>query len=259
MPEIALSDVAFAFAKEDVLTGIDFEVNRGDFVTLLGGSGCGKSTLLRLVAGLLQPSSGSIEFDPTNLTQQHLTQRQQSSDVGFVFQKPTLCPWLTVEQNVALPLALKGVSPNERKQICDEAIKLVGLRRTSDASKYPHQLSGGMQMRVSLARAFVTKPRLMLMDEPFSALDEVLRQQLAETCLDLWKRESWTTVFVTHNVAEAVFLSQRIYILARRPATIVDSIEVSFPDRGRELRTSDEFTRMVANVSQRLRNAVEGN
>jgi len=133
----------------------------------------------------------------------------------------------------------------------------VGLQRSADALKYPHQLSGGMQMRVSLARALVAKPRLMLMDEPFSALDEVLRQQLAETCLELWERESWTTVFVTHNVSEAVFLSQRIHILAGKPARIVDTVDVPFGERSRELRATDDFARLVASVSQRLRHAVE--
>lgn len=243
MPEIALSDVAFAFANEDVLSGIRFDVNRGDFVTLLGGSGCGKSTLLRLIAGLIKPTNGTITFG--------------GAEVGFVFQKPTLCPWLNVQQNVELPLALKHASQKDRSNIVGEAIELVGLHVGNDALKYPHQLSGGMQMRVSLARALVAKPRLMLMDEPFSALDEVLRQQLAETCLELWKRESWTTVFVTHNVSEAVFLSQRIHILAGQPATIVDTVEIPFVERNRELRATDDFTRLVSNVSQRLRNAVE--
>lgn len=242
VPEIELSDVEVGFGRESVLRDICFTANTGDFVALLGASGCGKSTLLRLIAGLLNPTSGTL--------------KRSETDVGFVFQKPTLCPWLTVTQNVQMPLALGRVALDERARIASEAIRLVGLQAT-DAEKYPYQLSGGMQMRVSIARAFVTKPRIMLMDEPFSALDEVLRQQLAETSLELWQRESWTTVFVTHNVAEAVFLSQRIHILAGKPATIVDTIEIPFANRDGELRTSAEYIQLVTEVSLRLRRAVE--
>ena len=156
-----------------MLQDVSFEVDEGDFVTLLGASGCGKSTLLRLVAGLLTPTHGEIEVGTSK-------DAASRSEVGFVFQKPTLCPWLNVLQNVGLPLALRKHVTQQRRTVCDEAIDLVGLH-PRDAAKYPSQLSGGMQMRASLARAFVTTPQLMLMDEPFSALDEVLRQQLAET------------------------------------------------------------------------------
>ncbi len=241
MPEIELSDVEFGFGRETVLRDIDLSAESGDFVALLGASGCGKSTLLRLIAGLLKPTGGSVS---------------RHGDVGFVFQKPTLCPWLTVAKNVQMPLALQRVDRGEQQRVASEAIQLVGLQ-PDDAGKYPYQLSGGMQMRVSIARAFVTKPRIMLMDEPFSALDEVLRQQLAETSLALWQRESWTSVFVTHNVAEAVFLCQRIHILAGRPATIVDTIECSFANRDGNLRTSPEYVQLVTEVSLRLRRAVE--
>lgn len=242
VPELELNRVQFSFAEESVIEDLSLRIEDGSFVSFLGASGCGKSTLLRLIAGLAQPTCGSI--------------RTSSSDASFVFQKPTLCPWLTVQQNVELPSKLKRISKQVRQQKAAEAIQFVGLS-DRDKNKLPNQLSGGMQMRVSLARAIVTKPSLMLMDEPFSALDEILRQQLTETCLELWRRESWTTVFVTHNVAEAVFLSQRIYILAGKPATIVDTIEVPFVDRDRGLRTSVEFQQLVSDVSKRLRVAVE--
>lgn len=251
MPRLVIQGINFSFRQDSVLRDVNFRVEHGEFVALLGASGCGKSTLLRLLAGLLQPTRGSISnaADQANAD-------GTGSTASFVFQKPTLCPWLTVLQNVELPLRLRGVARAERLQVCHDAIRLVGLSE-QDCRKMPRQLSGGMRMRVSLARAFVTKPQLMLMDEPFSALDEVLRQQLTETCLDLWQRESWTTVFVTHNVAEAVFLSQRIHILAGKPATIVDTIEIPFLERDRKLRTSAEFIRLVAEVSERLRQAVE--
>lgn len=260
VPEIGVNEVTFAFERETVLRQVSFDVKRGDFVALLGASGCGKSTLLRLMAGLLQPTSGQIcvaaDTAKSGRPKSSNSRRDSNVEVGFVFQKPTLCPWLTVAQNIELPLSLRGTPTAERRQVARAAVTSVGLA-PSDADKYPYQLSGGMKMRVSIARAFVAKPQLMLMDEPFSALDEVLRQQLAETCLDLWESESWTTVFVTHNVAEAVFLCGTIHILAGKPATIVDSIDIPFVERDASLRTSSEFVTLVSDVSQRLRVAVE--
>lgn len=260
MPQIGVRDVAFSFGQENVLEDVSFTAKRGDFVALLGASGCGKSTLLRLIAGLLEPTSGRITISNEGQIPQDSegskTSSQSKPEVGFVFQKPTLCPWLTVAQNIALPLGLRGVSQAEQTRVASTAVESVGLQR-SDAEKFPYQLSGGMQMRVSIARAFVTKPQLMMMDEPFSALDEVLRQQLAETCLQLWRQESWTTVFVTHNVAEAVFLCRTVHILAGKPATIVDSIKVPFDHRDVSLRTSPAYLTLVSEVSQRLRDAVE--
>lgn len=254
MPLLELDRVRFSFGEERVIEDVSLRIERGGFVSILGASGCGKSTLLRIMAGLAQPTDGEIRFVPDwELTN---GAGDVSTNASFVFQKPTLCPWLTVQQNIELPNRLQQISKQVRTKNALEAIRLVGLSEL-DKNKLPNQLSGGMQMRVSLARAIVTKPSLILMDEPFSALDEVLRQQLTETCLELWRRESWTTVFVTHNVAESVFLSQRIHILAGKPATIVDTIDVPFVDRTRELRASAEFQKLVANVSQRLRVAVE--
>ena len=247
MPKIVTNDLRLAFGGEQVLRGLNAVVERGEFVSILGTSGCGKSTFLRILAGLLQPTSGTVMFDGES---------RHPGQTSFVFQKPTLCPWLSLRRNVELPLKLSHTSASSRTTAVEKAIELVGLDK-SDRSKLPRQLSGGMQMRASLARAFVTKPSLMLMDEPFSSLDEVMRQQLTETSLRLWQLGNWTTVFVTHNVAEAVFVSQRIYILAGKPATFVECIDVPFRERNEDLRTSPEFIEFVADVSQRFRTAVE--
>ena len=244
MPQLSCKDLSFSFGADLVLADVNLQCERGGFVSVLGASGCGKSTLLRLIAGLLQPAAGAVLVEPSAAT------------ASFVFQQPTLCPWLSVSKNVRLPLELRGISRDEAGHRADEAIQLVDLR-PEDGRKLPRQLSGGMQMRASLARALVTQPEIMLMDEPFSALDEVLRQQLSETCLDLWRQESWTTVFVTHNVAEAVFMSQQIYILAGTPSTVVERIDVPFSQRNQDLRVSSDFVAFVSDVSQRLRSAVE--
>ena len=249
MTELSTQELSFSFASKPILRDISFDCSSGEFISILGASGCGKSTLLRLIAGLLRPQSGRVLIDG----QSH---EQVDHSTSFVFQHPTLCPWRDVLSNVELPLELDGVAIRRRRHAARMAVELVGLSR-DDERKLPRQLSGGMQMRASLARALVTQPKIMLLDEPFSAVDEVLRQQLSETCLELWLRERWTTILVTHNVAEAVFMSQRILILTGTPATIVDRIEVPFQDRTEELRTSANFAQFVAMVSHRLRQSVE--
>ena len=262
-PMLRIESLGFAYGEERVLDQVSFESERGSFTSLVGASGCGKSTLLRLVAGLKSPTTGSIEIAASGAaldtgsqlaSEDHLA--ALNSSIGFVFQHPTLCPWLTALANVELPLKLRGVSKSDRRQQATAALDLVGLQ-AADVRKLPSQLSGGMQMRTSLARSFVTKPTLMLMDEPFAALDEVLRQQLCETTLRLWRREHWTTLFVTHNVAEAVFVSQRVHILAGSPATIVKTVEVPLGDRTPELRLAPDYLKMVSEVSRALRDAVE--
>ncbi len=206
----------------------DLDVPAGQFLALLGPSGCGKSTLLRLIAGLDVPDAG--RFDPPPPT----------TGLAYVFQDAHLLPWRTVLGNVALPLELAGVTDEQRQQRARDAIAQVGL--TDALDRYPAQLSGGMRMRASLARALVTEPKLLLLDEPFAALDEITRQQLDEQLRRLWHQRAMTVIFVTHSIGEAAFLAQRAIVLSPRPARIVLDHEVALPDqRSMELRSSPAF------------------
>ncbi len=228
------------------LTGIDLAVRAGEFVSLVGPSGCGKSTLLRLVAGLTSPTSGEITVGDR-------TPKSGRRDVAlaYVLQDPTLLPWRQVEDNVALPLELQGMPAVERQRRISGALNMVGLSDAAHLS--PRQLSGGMRMRVSIARALAIAPNLLLMDEPFGALDELSRLRLNEDLLALWERNRWTCLFVTHNVGEAVFLSQRVLVMSPRPGRFLAEESVSFPyPRTRALRGQSEFTRTVQRVSERL-------
>ncbi|MFK7820731.1 MAG: ABC transporter ATP-binding protein [Planctomycetaceae bacterium] len=247
-PLIAAKALSVAFRKhEPILRDVDFGIGKGEFVSLLGPSGCGKSTLLRLIAGLIEPTGGSIEVDG----KPPVVARRSNQNVGIVFQDPVLLPWRTVERNICLPGELTGTPT---KSISD-LLRLVGLEPT-DANKRPSELSGGMRMRVSLARALVTQPDLFLLDEPFAALDDVLRQQLNEELLRIREQQKCTTVFVTHNVSEAVFLSQRILVLSSGPANIATQIEVPFDyPRESSLKGTPEFAALVQQVSEQLRGA----
>jgi NitT/TauT family transport system ATP-binding protein len=211
----------------EAVAGIDLEVPAGQFLALLGPSGCGKSTLLRIIAGLDEPSTGMVQVD-----------RQA---VAYVFQDAHLLPWRDVLHNVALPLELIGVARDARLDAAHRAIEQVGL---SDAKgRYPAQLSGGMRMRASLARALVTAPELLLLDEPFAALDEITRQQLDEQLHRLWRDRGMTVIFVTHSIVEAAFLAQRAIMLTRRPARIaIDHTLDLPPSRSAELRTDPRFS-----------------
>lgn len=221
-------------------------VERGEFIAVVGPSGCGKSTFLRQVAGLETPTDGILTVDG----KEPLQARRQSQDTAYVFQDATLLPWRTVEQNVALPLQLRP--EGEGALDVGEALDLVGLRPFARA--YPNQLSGGMRMRVSIARALVSRPGLLLMDEPFGALDEMTRQRLNEELLRLWERDRWTCLFVTHNVAEAVFLSRRVLVMSPRPGRILAEFAVDFEGpRVPELRTSAAFNNLVSEVTWHLR------
>lgn len=193
------------------LESVSFEVGTGEFVSLVGPSGCGKSTMLRLVAGLLEPSEGALEVD-------------RAQGTGFVFQSPTLLPWRTVEDNVLLPSELRGVPRVERKSRAKELLEMVGL--SDVATRFPAQLSGGMRMRVSIARALADRPKLLLMDEPFAALDDMTRSRLQEELLVLREREGFSTLFVTHNISESVFLSDRVLCFSPRPGRIVGEVLV---------------------------------
>lgn len=256
------TDTAFIHADQvglsfpsvsDVLANVNFDIPRGQFVSILGASGCGKSSLLRVMSGLQTATAGLMLLDgrsPGNARENNLRS-------AFVFQDPTLLPWHTVRSNVSLPFELRDRPESEYLEHVKETINLVGLTE-ADADKRPRELSGGMRMRASLARALVTNPDLMLMDEPFAPLDDILRQQLNEEILRIWTDQKWTAVFVTHNVSEAVFLSQRILVMHPRPGRIAADIEVPFDyPRTAKLRATAEFAELMGTVSQELRRTVE--
>jgi len=232
------------------LRGFDLDVGDGEFLSLLGPSGCGKSTALRLVAGLGEVSGGRIEW-PGGHGRAGLPQ----GDIGFVFQEPTLMPWATVWKNVLLPLRLRGVPPGEAAARVREAIGMVGLDGFEKA--YPRELSGGMKMRVSIARALVTHPRLLLMDEPFASLDEITRFKLDNDLLALWARQRWTVVFVTHSVYESVYLSTRIAVMTARPGRTASEVAIEAPSpRDEAFRTSPLYNEYCRHVSTRLAEAI---
>ncbi len=246
-PAIAFEGLAHRFQSEgpNVLEGVDLQIQEGEFVSLVGPSGSGKSTLLRLAAGLLQPEEGSVRTlgAPPGEVQQQL---------AFMFQEATLFPWLNALSNVELPLKLRRMPKAERLAKAHELLELVGLSEA--AKRYPDELSGGMKMRVSVARALSSQPRLLLMDEPFAALDELIRDRLDEDLLALRERDRWSALFVTHSMAEAVFLSSRVLVLSAAPARLVEDITVPFPfPRQNDLRAQPEFFEMVQTVSQALR------
>lgn len=250
VPLIQASDVRMSYeGLQPALTSVSCEIRQGEFVSIIGPSGCGKSTFLRMVAGLITPTAGRLTIQG----QSPEAARRDSNRVSFVFQEPNLLPWRTVAANIQLPLELQRSSRMEREQAIDRSLKLIGLTK-DDARKRPRNLSGGMRMRVSLARALVVQPDLLLLDEPFAALDDVLRQQLNEELVRIWLEQQWTGLFVTHNVAEAAFLSQRVLVMSKRPGTIVSDVPIPFSyPRGPELRATPEFARLCGELSQRLR------
>ncbi len=248
-PLVRMEGVAKTFANGTVaLDDLTLAIESGSFTSILGPSGCGKSTALRLIAGLGEATSGTVR----------LASETARRDIGFVFQEPTLMPWASAFDNVFLPLRLAGRSRSEARKDVDRALDLVGLAGFADA--YPRELSGGMRMRASIARALVTKPRLLLMDEPFAALDEIARFKLNDDLLALWKREGWTVVFVTHSVFESVYLSNRILVMTPRPGRIAAEIRVDAPyPRGEAgFRTADAYSRHCREVSARLAEAMGG-
>jgi NitT/TauT family transport system ATP-binding protein len=229
------------------LRQMSLSVNAGDFISLLGPSGCGKSTALRLIAGLMRPTSGRIVWEGG----------QGADDLGVVFQEPTLMPWATVEANVWLPFRLRGKSMASVRDRIEEVLGLVGLERF--ARSYPRELSGGMKMRVSIARALVTNPRLILMDEPFAALDEITRQKLNNDLLALKAATGCTVIFVTHSVFESVFLSDRILVMAPRPGRVMRELTVEAPyPRDMAFRTSADYAAHARAASDALMAAMGG-
>ena len=248
-PLVALRGVDKTFPSGTrALAGFDLEVRAGEFVTLLGPSGCGKSTALRIIAGLSEPTQGVVTWPqaaPTN----------SAGRIGFVFQEPTLMPWASVFNNVLLPLKLKRLPAATAAKSVDAALDRVGLQKFSRA--YPRELSGGMRMRVSIARALVTEPQVLLMDEPFAALDEITRFKLNDDLLRMWQALRTTVIFVTHSVFEAVYLSSRVVVMAARPGRVFTevAIEASYP-RDQNFRTSPDYTALCRRTSEALAQAM---
>ncbi|WP_420391695.1 ABC transporter ATP-binding protein [Acuticoccus sp.] len=239
---VTLAGVGKTFENgTEAIAGVDLAVQRGEFLALLGPSGCGKSTILRLISGLDAPTSGRIAWAGAGAR----------PDVGFVFQEPTLMPWARVFENVWLPLRLKGVGRRAATPRVEEALESVGL--ADFARAFPRELSGGMKMRVSIARALATDPAVLLLDEPFAALDEITRFKLNDDLLALWSSRGWTIVFVTHSVFESVYLSTRIAVMTRRPGRVATVIDVDEPSpRSADFRLTPAYAALARRTSEAL-------
>jgi NitT/TauT family transport system ATP-binding protein len=251
-PLVSIHNVSKQFANGTLaIRGVDLDLREGEFVSLLGPSGCGKSTLLRIIARLGSPSAGTIEWP----TAPHSASGEPEPDLGFVFQDPTLMPWSNTLRNVMLPMTLAGVSKADAEARAAEMLALVGLKGFEKS--YPRELSGGMKMRVSIARALVIRPKILLMDEPFAALDEITRHKLNDDLLALWWQNRFTAVFVTHSVFESVYLSQRIVVMAARPGRVMADLrsEAPYPRDGL-FRTSAEYAHLCRVASETLKQAI---
>jgi NitT/TauT family transport system ATP-binding protein len=251
-PLVSLKGISKTFSNGTVaLRDLSLEIGERQFVSLLGPSGCGKSTVLRIIAGLGEPTSGTVDWPTAGYDISGRPERE----IGFVFQEPTLMPWATAFGNVWLPLRLRGVSKSAAREKVMEALAMVGLEKF--AGSYPRELSGGMKMRVSIARALITRPKLLLMDEPFAALDEITRFKLNDDLLHLWETFGWTVVFVTHSVFESVYLSNRIVVMAARPGRIFADIAVDAPyPRDEDFRTSTGYNEYCRQTSEALHRAI---
>jgi NitT/TauT family transport system ATP-binding protein len=248
---VDVRDVSLTFetadGKVDALSKVSLQIADGEFVSFIGPSGCGKTTILRVIADLQQPTSGSLLVNGMSAEQARLAR-----SYGYVFQAPALFPWRTIEKNLKLPLEVMGFSDSEQRQRAARYLALVNL--TGFERKFPWQLSGGMQQRVSIARALSFDPDLLLMDEPFGALDEIVRDHLNEQLLQLWDKTRKTVLFVTHSIPEAVFLSTRIVVMSPRPGRIIDVIDCDFPrQRTLEIRETPEFLKVAQRVRVGLR------
>jgi len=251
-PVVTMNHVTKVFSNGTLaLSDMSLTVGEGEFISLLGPSGCGKSTALRIIAGLGEPSSGTIDWPSSKIDARGLPE----GDIGFVFQEPTLMPWQTVFGNVYLPLRLQGVSKSAARPRVMAALTEVGLADFETA--FPRELSGGMKMRVSIARALVTSPKLLLMDEPFAALDEITRQKLNDDVLRLWKTTGVTVIFVTHSVFESVYLSNRIVVMRARPGQVFTDMPIHTSSERDELyRASEEYRAACFEVSRALQDAI---
>lgn len=252
-PEIQIRNLGVTFkdnAGNDVkaLTGVNLDIKKGEFVSLLGPSGCGKTTLLRSVADLQEPTEGDVHVSGMTPKESRLQHK-----FGFVFQQPVLFDWRTVKQNVELPLEMMYQSKKQKSDRADEMLEMVGL--TDFAKHYPRQLSGGMQQRVNIARAFGINPEILLMDEPFSALDEFTKEKLHMDLLSIWRKTNKTILFVTHNIEEAVFLSDRVCVLSPHPGRLSAVVDITLPrPRNLEMKGTPEFYALV----NKIRNSFEG-
>lgn len=250
--EIMLKDIGMQYNNDGhditALTGVSMDIKKGEFVSLVGPSGCGKTTLLRIIADLLSPTSGEIRIAGETPRQARLKRRY-----GIVFQGAVLYDWRTVKKNIMLPLEIMHIPRKEQEERAMKMLELVGL--TEFADRYPHQLSGGMQQRVGIARALAIQPEILLMDEPFSALDEFTREKLHEDLLRIWQRTNKTIVFVTHNIAESVFLSDKVCVLSPHPGRLSALVPIDLPrPRTMDMKSTPHFTELVATV----RNSFEG-
>jgi NitT/TauT family transport system ATP-binding protein len=248
---IDMSGLSLSFSTRDgpvlALSGVDLKIARGEFVSFIGPSGCGKTTLLRAVADLEAPTSGTIRVNGMSPSEARLKRAY-----GYVFQAPALYPWRSVERNIALPLEIMGYGKAERAARVAKGLELVNL--TGFGKKFPWQLSGGMQQRASIARALSFDPDLLLMDEPFGALDEIVRDMLNQQLLELWAKTGKTALFVTHSIPEAVFLSTRVVVMSPRPGRIHDIISCDFPrERTLDIRETPAFLEVAHRVRQGLR------
>ena len=245
---VTLDGIVQTFGEDEeritALSDVDLEVGAGEFVSLVGPSGCGKSTLLRLVSGLIRPSAGRIMLGDTPVT-------GPTPDVGFVFQAPTLLPWATVLDNVLFPLRMLNEIRPDSVDRARELLALVGLQDFE--SRHPDELSGGMQQRVAICRGLIRDPAVMLMDEPFAALDALTREDMGGHLLELWRQKPKTIIFVTHSINEAVFLSDRVIVMSARPGRVVDDVRVGLPrPRTQEMEANDEFHHAVRKIRKHI-------
>jgi NitT/TauT family transport system ATP-binding protein len=253
LPAIDIQNISVRFRTPDgplaALENISAQIEPRSFITVVGPSGCGKTTLLKVLSGVLAPSGGEVCFDGRPLKQAAMT-----GHIGFVFQRPMLLPWRTAIENVMLTLEVtrKELSPHERQAEARRWLEIVGLKGFEE--RRPHELSGGMQQRVSLARALVFQPAILLMDEPFAALDEITRELMQDELLRMWSRIETTVVFITHSIPEAVLLSEKILVLSARPGRVIDTIEVPFErPRTEAIRGLPRFAEITEHIRQHLR------
>ncbi|MGG3942749.1 ABC transporter ATP-binding protein [Peribacillus psychrosaccharolyticus] len=246
LPEIEFEHVSMRYqtdaAEVLALEDVSVHIQKGEFVSLLGPSGCGKTTLLRIMADLIQPTSGEVKIAGETAREARLAQKY-----GIVFQSPVLYDWRKVKQNISLPLEMMSMNKTEKEKRIHNLLELVGLEKFKD--KYPWQLSGGMQQRVAIARALAMEPEILLMDEPFSALDEFSRERLNEELLSIWSKFGNTVVFVTHSISEAIFLSDRVFVLSPHPGRLSAIVEIDLPrPRTKEMRNSPEFYQLISDI-----------